>query len=68
MSANPTQGIRLAALRRDRAEKARLAATAELRRQVVAAREQGVPITQIAREAGLSRQAVYDLLAQARPS
>jgi DNA-binding phage protein len=57
------KGIRQAAKRRERAAKARHEATEELRRYVEAAQAAGVSISQIAREAGLSRQGVYDLLA-----
>jgi DNA invertase Pin-like site-specific DNA recombinase len=57
------KGIRRAAKRRDKADQARRDATDELRRLVSEAQAEGVPITEIAREAGLSRQAVYDLLA-----
>jgi DNA invertase Pin-like site-specific DNA recombinase len=61
------QGLRKAAKRHERADRARKEATAELRERIREAQEAGVPIAQIAREAGLSRQGVYDLLA-ARPS
>jgi DNA-binding phage protein len=57
------KGIRRAAKNRERALEARLEATAELRRYIEAAQTAGVSISQIAREAGLSRQGVYDLLA-----
>jgi DNA invertase Pin-like site-specific DNA recombinase len=57
------KGIRRAAKRRERADQARREATNELRRLVRDAQAEGVPITEIAREAGLSRQGVYDLLA-----
>lgn len=68
MSDTPTiRAIRKAASRRARADEARKQATADLRDQVKQAQAEGVPITRIAREAGLSRQGVYDLLA-ARPS
>ena len=59
------RGIRSAAKGRERAAEARKQATTELRRYVEAAQSQGVSISQIAREAGLSRQGVYDLLASA---
>ena len=62
------KSVRDAAKRRERAIAARERATAELRdsscRKAQAA---GVSNSQIAREAGLSRQGVYDLLS-ARPS
>lgn len=57
------KGIRRAAKRRASADKARKAATDELRDLCRQAQTEGVPISQIAREASLSRQAVYDLLA-----
>ena len=57
------KGIRQAAKRRERASKARLEATDDLRRYCIEAQAAGVSISQIAREAGLSRQGVYDLLA-----
>ena len=62
------QEIRLAARRRKRAEKARLKATDDLRELIHAAHDAGVPIAQIAREANLSRQGVYDFLSDPRPS
>lgn len=57
------KGIRRAAKRRENADKARKAATDELRELCRTAHSEGVSIAQIAREAGLSRQGVYDLLA-----
>ena len=65
--AEAVQGIRKAAKRRERASKTRREATDDLRRYCREAQEAGVSISQIAREAGLSRQGVYDLLG-ARPS
>lgn len=62
------KGIRRAAKRRERAEKSRREATIELREHARAAQSEGVSIAQIAREAGLSRQGVYDLLADRPPS
>jgi len=59
--------IRKAAKRRAKAESVRREATDDLHTFIKAARFAGVPITQIASEAGLSRQAVYDVL-EARPS
>ncbi len=56
-------GIREAARGRETASEAKRKATAELRRFATEAREAGVSLSQIAREAGLSRQGVYDLLA-----
>jgi len=61
------KGIRSAAKRRERADRTRREATAELLQFVRQAQTDGVSISRIAREAGLSRQGVYDLLA-ARPS
>lgn len=69
MSATDTiKAIRSAAKRRDRADHARRSATTELRERCREAQAQGVSVSQIAREAGLSRQGVYDLLADPRPS
>ena len=65
--AEAIKGIRKAARRRERAEQSRRQATADLLRFVREAQASGVPIARIAREAHLSRQGVYDLLA-ARPS
>ena len=56
------KGIRRAAKGRDRADAARHKATEELRRYCKDAQGAGVPVTQIASEARLSRQGVYDLL------
>jgi len=58
------RGIRSAAKRREKADAAKREATADLRRYCEQAREAGVSITKIASEAGLSRQGVYDLLAE----
>jgi DNA-binding phage protein len=65
--AEAIKGIRKAAKRRERAAEARREATDELLRYCREAQAAGVSISQIAREAGLSRQGVYDLLAE-RPS
>jgi hypothetical protein len=62
------KGIRRAANRRDRADAARRKAIEELRRYCKDAQEAGVSVTQIAQEAGLSRQGVYDLLDAQPPS
>lgn len=59
--------INAAARKRTKADEAKQAATEDLRRQCLAARKAGLPITWIASEAGLSRQGVYDLLGE-RPS
>ena len=68
MSDDPIKGIRQAAKRRDRADRTRAEAVADLREQVRAAQAAGVSVTRIAAEAGLSRQGVYDLLADRQPS
>ena len=62
------EGIRKAATQREWAEKMRRKATDELRERCRQAKAEGVPIAQIAREAGLSRQGVYDLLGDRQPS
>jgi len=54
--------IRKAAKRRAAAKKEMLGATDELRVYCLQAKYLGIPVTQIASEAGLSRQGVYDLL------
>ena len=61
------KGIRKAARQRQRAERSRREATRELREYIRQAQAEGESISRIAREARLSRQGVYDLLA-ARPS
>jgi len=63
MSDDTIKAIRRAASRRERAEDARRRATRDLRRWCLKAQAEGVPVTRIASEAGLSRQGVYDLLA-----
>lgn len=62
------KGIRRAARQRQRADQMRRKATDELREWCRQAQAQGVAISRIAQEAGLSRQGVYDLLADQRPS
>jgi len=59
--------IKSAAAKRAKADEAKRAATDDLRRYCREAQEAGVSVTRIASEAGLSRQGVYDLLAE-RPS
>ncbi len=59
--------IKAAARKRAKADESKREATDELRAYIRDAREAGIPITLIASEAGLSRQGVYDLLAE-RPS
>jgi DNA-binding phage protein len=61
------KAIRRAARKREKAEQAKREATEELRRYCREAQAAKMPITRIASEAGLSRQGVYDLLAE-RPS
>jgi hypothetical protein len=58
------QAIRRVAKRREKADQTRREATGELREWCHRAQAAGIPITQIASEAGLSRQGVYDLLGQ----
>jgi DNA invertase Pin-like site-specific DNA recombinase len=62
--AEAVKGIRNAARRRDRADKSRREARADLKRYCREALDAGIPISQIAREAKLSRQSVYALLGQ----
>ena len=62
------KGIRRAAKQREYADRLRHKATDELRERMREAQAAGVSITQIAREARLSRQGVYDLLAVPQPS
>jgi DNA invertase Pin-like site-specific DNA recombinase len=59
--------IKKAAKRRSKADAARREATDDLHTFIRAARFAGVPITRIASEASLSRQAVYDVL-EGQPS
>ena len=61
------KAIRRAAKRREYSERLRKQATTDLRENILRAQREGVSIAQIAREARLSRQGVYDLLA-AQPS
>ena len=58
------RSIRGAAKRREKADAAKRQATEDLRGFCQQAQRSGVPITRIASEAGLSRQGVYDLLAE----
>lgn len=62
--AEAIKGIRKAARGRQKADEAKREATDDLRRFCAAAKEADVPVSQIASEAGLSRQGVYDLLAE----
>ncbi len=61
-------GLQFAAERRLRAEETRRAASAELRERVVDAYEAGIPVSRIAREAQISRQAAYEMLGLRRLS
>jgi hypothetical protein len=56
--------IQGAARRREKADSAKREATGELQRYCREAQKTGVSVTRIASEAGLSRQGVYDLLAE----
>lgn len=58
------RSIRGAAKRRESADSAKRQATEDLRGFCQQAQKAGVPITQIAHEAALSRQGVYDLLGE----
>lgn len=60
--------LRFAGARRAAAEDERQEAAVELRTRIHDAHAAGVTISLIAREAGLSRQAVYDVLKARRPS
>lgn len=60
-------GIRRAAADRARATALRRGATDTLRDLCREAQKRGIPMARIAREAGLSRQGLYDLLAADRP-
>jgi DNA invertase Pin-like site-specific DNA recombinase len=57
------KAIRRAAKRREYADRLKTQATQDLREQIKQAQAEGVSIAQIAREARLSRQGVYELLA-----
>jgi AcrR family transcriptional regulator len=61
------RGLRGAAKRRESADRKRREATDDLKRFAREAQKAGVSMSQIAREAGVSRQGLYDLLAE-RPS
>lgn len=62
------KGLRGAARRRESADRKRREATDDLKRFAREAQRAGVSMSQIAREAGVSRQGLYDLLADQRPS
>jgi len=56
--------IQSAVRKREKADEAKREATEQLRRACREAQAEKVPVTRIAEEAGLSRQGVYDLLAE----
>jgi DNA-binding phage protein len=56
------EALRRAAVRREAADAERHAAATEMRKRVADAHKAGISPTRIAREAGLSRQAVYEAL------
>lgn len=58
----PRQSLRYARMRRESAARDTEAAAEQTRLAVVAANKAGVPKTEIAELAGVSRQTVYDLL------
>lgn len=60
--------VRSAANRRERAIEARQEATDDLRERVRQAQQAGVTVTELAHVSGLSRQGLYDLLGDQRPS
>lgn len=60
--------VRKAANRRTTAIQARQQATDDLREWVRRAQQAGVTVTELASVSGLSRQGLYDLLGDQRPS
>lgn len=60
--------IHRAAKDRSRASELRHRATGELREHCREAHDRGIPMARIAREASLSRQGLYDLLADQPPA
>lgn len=62
------EGIQRAARERAEADAMKRRATGALRDYARQARDEGVSISRIAREASLTRQAVYDLLAAPQPA
>jgi DNA-binding phage protein len=62
------QGLGLAREHRKDADLQKREATERLVKFSIAALEAGASITQVAKEAGLSRQGLYDLLGDRRPS
>jgi DNA invertase Pin-like site-specific DNA recombinase len=66
MSAQDTaiRRIQSAVKARQDADSAKRKATDDLRRYCLEAKKAGVPVTSIASSAGVSRQAVYDLLGE----
>jgi DNA-binding phage protein len=60
------KALREAARMRDQADEMRSSAMRHLRRWCIRARQAGMPVTEIAHEAGLSRQSVYELIGEKR--
>ena len=65
---DPIRDIRRAAKKRGRADEMKREATRELRNYCLLAQAEGISISRIAREAGLSRQGVYGLMGDRQPS
>lgn len=65
---DPIELIRRVSERRERLSREREETRRELKRFVKDAHRKGVPVSLIASEAKISRQAVYDLLAERRGS
>lgn len=57
-------GIERAAKQRQEAAELRESATEDLKRYIAQAHKEKVPVTQIAKAAHVSRQAIYDALAE----
>ena len=66
--AEAVKAIHRAVKQRTRADEQKRKATGELRDRCLQAQAVGLPIARIAREAGLSRQGLYELLGDRRPS
>jgi AcrR family transcriptional regulator len=60
------KALREAARMREQADEMRSAAMRHLRRWCIRAKQAGMPVTEIAKEAGLSRQSVYELIGDNR--
>jgi DNA invertase Pin-like site-specific DNA recombinase len=61
------RGLQDAARRREKADRQKAAATADLVKFIREAQASDVPVTEIARLAGLSRRSVYELLRREEP-